>query len=475
MEYILAILLTLSYLGCSKKSGDHGDSIDSEDPSTKDSGLNTVSGVITVGGSPRSGVFVAAVDLTDGKRKQSVTSDSGTWTFKSSDFIQDHEYSFHLFDENQVALAVVDFSSSSGLQGALLYNGGYGMDVGKIDLPLDKLGLIDLTTLRVSPPVGSLGGGFSVVQGKSGKVNEIEFPDFMDGSKSGFGHSLVCTLPADVLSGFYLRANNSQAYQQALNKYTGFFLHYVPSEGKELKQLWAALPSNWMLLARKKKDMFESPLNEIPWDSTKRYISAELGGIAGDFSLPRLPCYGCTIDMYISEVSEPRDRTLSQGISDIVIMIPKLIAASKGASYTIDYINSTLTNGLNKPFVLVANSSPLSLTFERPLIENSEIPTGARKIYIKMKYSYLGSPVAPAASDFPSPYNQDYVSGDYAWSVEKNTIQLDFSDGATPPVDILSIPDEVLLRSNTLIDTITIQVIYETKSTKSGTLIVFEK
>ena len=117
MEYILAILLTLSYLGCSKKSGDHGDSIDSEDPSTKDSGLNTVSGVITVGGSPRSGVFVAAVDLTDGKRKQSVTSDSGTWTFKSSDFIQDHEYSFHLFDENQVALAVVDFSSSSGLQG----------------------------------------------------------------------------------------------------------------------------------------------------------------------------------------------------------------------------------------------------------------------------------------------------------------------------------------------------------------------
>lgn len=475
MAYILAILLTLSCIGCSKNANHAGTNDGTGDPTDQDSGVQTVSGVITVGGSPKAGIFVAAVDLTEGKRKLVVSSETGAWVFQKSDFIENHEYSFHLFDADQVSLAIVDFSSSDGLQGALLYNGGYGMDVGTIDLILDKLGQIDLVSLRTTPPLASLGGGFSVVQGKSGKINEIEFPEFMDSSQSGFGHSLICTLAADVLNGFYLKATNSQAYQSALNKYSGFFLHFVPSEGKELKQLWAAIPSNWMLLARKKSDMFESPLNAIPWDTTKRYIAAESGKVFGDFSLPRYPCYGCTIDMYVSEISDPLNRTLTQGISDRVIMIPKLISASKGSSYSIDYTSNTLTNGLNRPFVLGANTSPLSLIFERPLIENSEVPTGARKIFVKIKYSNLGAAVTPAASDFSSPYNQDYTNGGTKWSVEKKTFEIDFIDDATVLTDTLTIPDEVLLRSYTGIDTVTIQVVYETKSTKSGTLLVFEK
>jgi hypothetical protein len=156
-------------------------------------------------------------------------------------------------------------------------------------------------------------------------------------------------------------------------------------------------------------------------------------------------------------------------------MIPKLISASKGSPYSIDYTNDTLPNGLTRPFVLSANTSPLSLTIERPLIENSEVPTGARKIYVKIKYSNLGAAVTPAASDFSAPYNQDYTNGGTVWSVANKIFEIDFEDDPTILIDTLTIPDEVLLRNNTGIDTVTIQVVYETKSTKSGTLLVFEK
>ena len=473
MGYLLVFFLMFGACGKDKSKSDaSGGTEDPSDPS--DSGLTSVSGLIQVNGSPTENLTVSSLDLTTGSRISATTSKLGAWQFKTSQFAVDHEYSFQILSADQVLLAILDFSDVSGLQGAISYNGGFGMDIGILDLPVDNFGLVDLASLRATPPRATIAGGFSVVVGKSGTVDEVTLPSFLDGSKSGFGHSLHCSLESDILNGFYLKSTNPGIYQQVLNKCSGFFLRYTPATGNSLKQLWSAIPSPWMQLARKKKDMFSSETSADPWDATKRILLSEGGLISGDFVLPKLPCYGCVMDFYISETSSSTPALISQGVSGRLAMIPKLLAADKGStSYSISYSSSILDNGLNRPFALASNSDPVVLSLSRPLLESQIPPVDSRMVYIKPTYYLSGVEVTPSASDYSSPYNEDYKNGSYQWSASTRLLTLEIADGTNP--DSVSIPDELFLRGSSKSDFVKLKIIYETKTSKSGTIVNFKK
>ncbi|MEI8025205.1 MAG: hypothetical protein WCI18_02545 [Pseudomonadota bacterium] len=473
MGYLLVFFLM--FWACGKDKSKWDASGGNEDPpGPTDSGLTSVSGLIQVNGSPTENLTVSSLDLTTGSRLSATTSKLGTWQFKTSQFSVGHEYSFQILSADQVLLAIMDFSDVSGLQGAISYNGGFGMDVGILDLPVDNFGLVDLARLRATPPRAAISGGFSVVVGKSGTIDEVTLPSFLDGSKSSFGHSLNCSLESDILNGFYLKSTNPALYQQVLNKCSGFFLHYTPATDKTLKQLWAAIPSPWMQLARKKKDMFSSETSADPWDATKRFLLAESGVISGDFTLPKLPCFGCVMDFYISESSSSTPQLISQGVAARLAMIPKPLAADKGStSYSISYSNSILDNGLNRPFALASNSNPVVLSLSRPLLESQVPPVDSRWIYIKPTYYLSGVEITPSASDYSSPYNEDYKNGSYQWVASTRLLTLEITDGTNP--DSVSIPDEIFLRGSSKSDFVKLKIIYETKTSKSGTIVNFKK
>jgi len=473
LVYLLILMLWAG--GCGKDKPQSQDSDPNDDtPIVVDSGETTVFGVITIDGEAVENLMVTALDLTSGSKNSALTDKTGTWRFQTSQFVLDHDYSFHVLSADQVLLAILDFSDTSGLQGAVSFNGGYGMALGSIDFPVDTFGLVDLATLRATPPRVSPAGGFSVELGKSGTIDEVALPSFIDGEKSGFGHSLMCSSETDILNGFYLKSANTAIYQQVLNACSGFFLRYTPATDMSLKQLWAAIPSPWMQLARKKKDMFSRETSAVPWETTKRFLQPENGIITGDFTLPKTPCFGCGMDIYLTETTTNVPVLLTQGISERLTMIPQVIAASKGGTtYPIAYANASQRNGLNRPFSLGSDSSPLILSVSRPILESQLPPSQSRWVFIKPTYFLTGVEVTPAAADFSAPYNEDYTNGAYQWSVNSRLLTYELSDGVNP--DSLSIPDELFLRNRTDSDSVKLQIIYETKTTKSGTLVRFNK
>ena len=135
--------------------------------------------------------------------------------------------------------------------------------------------------------------------------------------------------------------------------------------------------------------------------------------------------------------------------------------------------NSNLDNGLNRPFALASNSNPVVLSASMPVLETQVPPVDSRVIYIKPTYFLEGVEVIPAVSDYSAPYNQDYRNTSYQWTVSTRILSLGITDGTNQ--DSLSIPDEILLRGSSQSDFVKLQIIYETKTSKLGTIVNFKK
>jgi hypothetical protein len=94
-------------------------------------------------------------------------------------------------------------------------------------------------------------------------------------------------------------------------------------------------------------------------------------------------------------------------------------------------------------------------------------------VFIKPTYFLSGVEVTPTAADYSAPYNEDFTNGAYQWLANTRLLTFELSDGVNP--DSLSIPDELFLRNRTDSDSVKLQIIYETKTTKSGTSVRFNK
>lgn len=472
MGYLLAILLFLH--SCAKKDAEVLIDTPSSDLIIQESGLSKVYGTLTVGGVAKSDLSVWVLDLTSGKKISTLTNAEGDWSIPTSKFTVGHDYAFHLFDSDALRLAVIDFSAEAGLQGAVSYSGGYGMDFGTINLPMDAFGLIDLASLVSSPPRVSLAGGFALNKDKTGAIEEMALPDYVDTEKSGFGHSLICDMPNEILNSFYLRSLKPHSYQLALNKFSGFFVKLVPNSSESLKHLWAAIPVNWMMQARRKLTTFASYFSAIPWEASKRIVLAKSGTIEADFSLPKLPCLGCAMDYYLGRDSSQADELLTQGISTRVFMIPKITAVSQETvNFPIDYTNAALENGLTKPFTLTDSNHDLRIVISRPLMESMAPSLNQRSIMVKFIYSSSGLEKTPNSSDFSSPYDASHQTSEGGWELSSQILTRKLVDGVSQ--DTLTIPKELLLSARTDIDTISLQIVYESAHSRSGTMVSFAR
>jgi len=472
MGYLLIILMT--FISCSKQEAEKVAVENSDELIIHDTGLTKVQGMIKTGGGTPSGLAVWLLDLTAGKRIVSALNQAGEWSFPIGAFVIGHDYAFHIFDADSVRLAIYDFSPNSGLQGAVRYAGGYGMDLGVINLPLDSFGLIDISFLVLNPPRTEISGGFSLNPLKTGSISELTLPDFINSDQSGFGHSLICNIPTDVLNGFYLREEKPSVYQLALNKFSGFFIKLVPVSGVFFKQLWAAIPVNWMMSARKKTDLFSSYYSAVPWESTKRLLVAQAGIIEGDFVLPKLPCLGCGMDYYLGRESVAKDVLVTQGIARRIFMIPKLVGLSQATTvFPIDYTSTSLENGLTRPFKLVSSVHDVELLIHRPILETGEVATDQRIIMIKLIYSQSADEVLPEATDFLPPYQSSFQTTSMGWDVSKNILSFNVPVGLSS--DQLKIPKEVLLPSRNDIDNLRFEIVYESSTSRSGTMVLFSR
>lgn len=225
MNVAYLIFLTALIFGC----GSGGEKTDVEKPQSERPSGEVVAGLtpLTVTGkmvflgtdSFGEGYEVWILDYIDGSSARFPLDASGKLSIPLSIFKVDHVYSFFLA-KNMRMISGFDFSAATdGPQSALVYDGGYGFDLGKITVKRNHLGEVDL----LNPGLGALyGGGFRLATNQGANLADLPPPVGVE-SFDVVGQLNVFD-PIDLRYGFYTREYNSAGYAAGLREYSRFIV-----------------------------------------------------------------------------------------------------------------------------------------------------------------------------------------------------------------------------------------------------------
>ena len=169
-------------------------------------------------------------------------------------------YSFAVVSESGRLIGFLDFSGSDGLQGAIVYDGGFGFDIGTIQITSQN-GSEQLATEHLS-----IGGSFYIDTTQSGELNSTAVPEGL--SDLLVGRQLIVTDSVDLYNLFVESDFGSDEYSYGLTKYSSIFIHPKYKNTPEYRNVNLARFYGWVTGASVEYDIFDQSEDRQLWSDT---------------------------------------------------------------------------------------------------------------------------------------------------------------------------------------------------------------
>ena len=406
--------------------------------------FESISGrMVASDGSPLASDYeIWLLDQTEGAFARFPLAKDGSFQIPLSILLVEHRYTLHLVRHFEV-LGTLDFGElTDGVQGTLLYTGGYGFDNGDIIVTMTRRSEVD----RSNPGLlGRLDGGFEL------KISEpLSFADLPVpiGIKSFAAVSQLIVLdPVLLWSAFYLRNLFPREYADALeqNSRIGVSLQ-TQREGSVGAVNLVEAPS-WLAGSR---------LAKLDPDSSR--VMADLWSSV-NFEIPEVDRQTFTASVFTGSLPQPMTLGIFrvQAVTGAIYYVPRLIERIYGQppkpiavavdgtvpdamQNPIDYRQTDGPNGLLNP-VCIADQG-IAVVYEPPrdLVDKFVWGSGYTVVDVVLDYYGEGSngllqPLSVDAGDFPDGYAAVYsepaaTNPTRSWDPTTRTVRFSWSDEA---------------------------------------------
>ena len=202
--FIYIISLSLIILACAEDGDDNNKKANYGQSSGVNQGLDEIRGTVRVNALGVQNFVMRLYDLESNKFIDTKTSAEGKFSLSISLLSEGRSYAFHVLDNKNRRIGILDFSNEAGLQGAIIYGGGFGFDTGFIDIVTTSFGLVTSYDFEKS-----LAGDFTIDTQNSGELTDSGLADYI--SSVSFGRELVIGNSVDLYNMFVKRGQNLES------------------------------------------------------------------------------------------------------------------------------------------------------------------------------------------------------------------------------------------------------------------------
>jgi hypothetical protein len=237
----------------------------------------TLTGTLHLGdtATPAAGYELWILDHSDGGMGRFPVGAAGEITVPLSIFRVDHRYSFHVVKGDRL-LGDLDFGDSTdGAQSTLVYDGGYGFDLGDIIANVTSRGDVDID----DPGLGAeVGGGFSLDVDSTATFATLPPPDGVESFH--FKSQLAVFDPISLLYDFYRRDANPARYAEALLEQSRVVVSLSTRSKDTVSRLSAFEGGQWLDASRLGANDADARRGEAPLWSASGHMVPEVDGMS---------------------------------------------------------------------------------------------------------------------------------------------------------------------------------------------------
>lgn len=380
--------------------------------------------------------------------------EAGTFYFECALFAEEEVYSLHIVRDQRL-LADIDFSAiDGGVQGAIAYAGGLGLDLGTLELPSHALGQMFGAPQSIA---GQVGGGFRVLPDISATLSTFGQGEPLSGVT--FASELIVTTPRVVSEAFYQSDRYPQQYARELARGSRITMRAQAARAGDVRFICVEPPRGLLQYARL-PDQQDAAVSALYWSDRAYAVARE-----GDSDLFAVSVFPGTVprsgDLALLQVYRTRG-----GIAEIPLVLKEVVgfpprvkafATGPGSTTTLIDYASNGSNGLTKPF---CQTSEVRFVLEPPrnappAAEGAQFLAegGASRIDLHLDY-YPEDPaimerIPSLESDFDGAFaisTSTGVSGTMqrAWNPQQQQMTFTRAEGLFGE-QTLAIPQEILL------------------------------
>lgn len=234
----------------------------------------TLTGSLYLGdtGTPAAGYELWILDHSDGGMGRFPVGTAGEIAVPLSIFRVGHRYTFHVVKGDRL-LGDLDFGASTdGAQATLIYDGGYGFDLGEVIANVTSRGNVDVE----DPGLGAeMGGGFSLDVDSTATFATLPPPDGVESIH--FKSQLVVFDPVTLLYAFYHRDTYPERYAEALLDQSRIVVSLSTRSKHTVSRFYLYEGGQWLDASRLAASGADGSRGEAPLWSTSGHFVPEAG------------------------------------------------------------------------------------------------------------------------------------------------------------------------------------------------------
>lgn len=402
------VLVAASFIACGR-SGDETTKPAPELPPEKGGVVNpevkAVSGGFLVDDQPADGAELWLFDHSEPKLARLALDGQGGFRVPINEFQDGHSYSFH-FVKDYIHVADLDFSAETpGIQGRLMYQGGYGFDLGTVKAALDKHGDFDTDSMLA----GQFGGGFQLDRDGDGSFSSFPMPAEL--ASLSFGHQLIVFDPTSLLYSFFRKSLFPALYARDLSRFSRVTVRANAASADKIGNVHIVGGRSWLKTARGPADQ-DQATSELPFWRLTDFELQSISPLSFQATVyPEfIPSTG-EITVFRIHPLSGNDFDVPAKLSRVLSMPPKVIAASGDgdSAIALDYLASGAVDGLTNP---LCQSGDVALEVEPPRDSGFSL-IGSAFDSIQVGIDYYGTKngatvqLLPSPSAFPAPFSAE--------------------------------------------------------------------